>query len=186
MPEHPKPSDKKPSPRREFLKIAGLSAGSAVAAGTAPLLAEDKNENDRLQDQFFQISTFLTGHHDLDRALSNRALTALIAVDTHFPEKLQNLQQALAVEKLTDSSLLRTSLIGQDDALMATAKTIVSAWYLGYAGEPASHAMEDNARFITYSGALMYRPTMDATVIPSYARGAPSYWVNPPATIKQD
>lgn len=42
MPEHPKPSDKKPSPRREFLKIAGLSAGSAVAAGTAPLLAEDK------------------------------------------------------------------------------------------------------------------------------------------------
>lgn len=186
MPEHPKPSEKKPSPRRQFLKIAGLSAGSAVAAGTAPLLAENKNEEDRIQEQFYQISLFLTGHNDLDRALSNRALTALIASDAAFPAKLQDLQQALAVEKISDSSLLRTSQIGEDDALMATAKMIVSAWYLGYAGEPASHGMEDNAHFITYSGALMYRPTMDATVIPSYARGAPSYWVNPPASIKQD
>ncbi|MFT8737020.1 MAG: sugar dehydrogenase complex small subunit [Zymomonas mobilis] len=186
MPEYPKPSEKSESPRRQFLKIAGLSAGSAIAAGSAPLLAESKNDDERVQDQFYQISTFLTGHSDLDRGLSNRALAALTAADANFTTKFQTLQQAILTEKVSDPSLLRTSPIGQNEDLMATAKAVVSAWYLGYAGEPAIHAMEDNAHFITYSGALMYRPTMDATVIPSYARGAPSYWVNPPASIKQD
>ncbi|AEI37367.1 MAG: sugar dehydrogenase complex small subunit [Zymomonas mobilis subsp. pomaceae] len=183
--EIPSRGEGTPTNRRQFLKVAGFSAGTAIAAGTAPLLAQDNNDKP-LRDQFYSLSTFLTGHNDLDRGLSDRTWDALLAVDSDFSVKSQALRQAIAAAAITDSSLLRLSAIGQDDALMTTAKTIISAWYLGYVGTPAGHAMEDNARFISYSSALMYRPTLDATVIPSYARGGPSYWVNPPATIKQD
>lgn len=66
------------------------------------------------------------------------------------------------------------------------ALSIIAAWYLGYAGAPKTDATEDNAQFVTYENALMFRPTVDATVIPSYARGRTNYWAEPPSTIGQD
>jgi hypothetical protein len=68
-----------------------------------------------------------------------------------------------------------------DAALMATARTITSAFYLGYTGDPDSQAPHDTNGFVTFTGALMWRPTIDATIIPTYARGGTDYWVKPPA-----
>jgi len=39
---------------------------------------------------------------------------------------------------------------------------------------------------VTFTGALAYEPTADATVIPTYSRGKTNYWVNPPATLAND
>ena len=68
-------------------------------------------------------------------------------------------------------------------ALRETAATIVSAWYLGYTGTPIPLRAEDDTGFVTFTGALMYEPTMDATVRPSYARAGLNYWVEPPPFV---
>jgi hypothetical protein len=67
-----------------------------------------------------------------------------------------------------------------DQSLRDTIVTVVSAWYLGYTGTPIPLRAEDDTGFVTFTEALMYEPTMDATVHPSYARAGLNYWVEPP------
>ena len=65
-------------------------------------------------------------------------------------------------------------------AFAIRSRPIVSAWYLGYTGTPISLRAEDDTGFVTFTKALMYEPTMDATVRPTYARAGINYWVEPP------
>jgi hypothetical protein len=67
-----------------------------------------------------------------------------------------------------------------------TVKKIISAWYLGYTGTPVSLRASDNTRFVSYTDAFAYAPTLDATVIPTYSRGKTNYWVRPPITLNSD
>jgi len=56
-----------------------------------------------------------------------------------------------------------------DAALRQTLTQIVSAWYLGIVGNGA------DVELISYSQALMYRPTHGALIIPTYG-GGPGSW----------
>jgi hypothetical protein len=61
------------------------------------------------------------------------------------------------------------------------AAAIVRAWYLGIVGTDAQ------ARVVAYEHALNYAQVSDVVVLPTYARGEPHYWAEPPvlSSMKQ-
>lgn len=134
---------------------------------------------------FAQISAQLTGQEKLDPHLASRCYKALCKVDARFEDRFLHLERAAQ-----DFARPLMSHWGEFAAAYPeaseVARAIISAFYLGYTGGPRSDCTEDDAQFVAYENALMYRSTIDATVIPSYARGKTNYWVEPPATIGQD
>ncbi|MFB9134021.1 sugar dehydrogenase complex small subunit [Vibrio olivae] len=172
------------SARRHFLSS---SAALMVAAAFTPSIAwADSALLSKEQRQFSQLAHFLTGQSALSDVVIQRGFEALTAQDSaflsHSAMAWQKIQQAnlTSVDELNEHSLM------QDDAFAQTVKRVVSAFYLGYTGTPISQRAKDNTRFVTYTDALMYQPTLDATVIPSYSRARTNYWVNPPASIDND
>lgn len=134
---------------------------------------------------FLQLSQLLTAGKTLDPAISERALAALTAGDAGFATKAAALSQAIAAEGFSDMREW-SAFSARHPEMADTGMKVISAWYLGYTGTPKEHSSVDDAQFVAYHDALMYQPTIDATVVPSYARGATNYWVNPPATIAND
>lgn len=135
--------------------------------------------------QFLQLSQVLTNRPALDAVTGGRALANLTAEDHGFPAQAGALLQAVIAEKFSDMRAFNT-FIARQQALRPTALKIISAWYLGYTGSPSGNSFDDDARFVSYAGALMYQPTIDATVVPSYSRGHTNYWAQPPATLRTD
>lgn len=170
---------KNAGPMRREVMIGGASlalvaAGSAVV-GQAPVASKSA------PDIFLAVSRLVTGSRIDDPAATDRAWAQLVALDAAFPAAVQRLHAAIAAAGIRDMAALLASPLGEDVALIATARAITSAWYLGYTGKPVSLRAKDTTGFVTFTGALMYRPTIDATVIPTYARGRTDFWVDPPA-----
>ena len=163
--------------RRSFLVSTGLLGIGVALPGIGALVAPAAAATDA--ESFQALSEFLTGTQNLDRELADRAYAQLARLHTEFPQKMAALAEAVrasGAEKI-DVWLARNA---GDDALQATAVAIVSAWYLGFA---APVRPEDDRGFVTFTKALMYEPTIDATVRPTYARGAPDYWIDPPPFV---
>jgi len=135
--------------------------------------------------QFLQLSQVLTNRPALDAVTGGRALANLTAEDQAFPAQAAALLRATAAENFTDMRAFKT-FIARHEAMRPAAMKIISAWYLGYTGTPSGNSDQDDARFVSYAGALMYQPTSDATVVPSYSRGHTNYWAEPPATLATD
>ncbi|GAN61454.1 hypothetical protein ACI01nite_26240 [Acetobacter cibinongensis] len=177
--------------RRTFLRSA-LIAGVTVSVirGTGSLARADDillQAGPKLPPVAFgRVSAILTDKNNLNSTIAQRAYTALVATDSHFPEKLAALNHALESSNIKNSEDFMKSESYRDQALLDTAKAITKAWYLGHSGIPDSHDIHDNAHYIAFSQALMYQPTLDATIVPSYARAGLNYWVNPPLTIATD
>lgn len=129
-------------------------------------------------DDFMRISRLLTGHEEIADELANAAWSALVQRKSNFDNDYASLRSAItdAGVKFDDIS---DSPIGQSPELKATAIDIVSAWYLGRVGK-VENMSDDVSTFITFNDALMWRPTIDVTVIPTYSRGGPGHWVAPP------
>lgn len=155
-----------------------LRAHAVPAAPTAPAAALDLN-------RFLHLSQVLTGRPTLDPIIGGRALAALSAEDRRFSAQAGALLQAMTAASFTDMRTFKAFIAGHE-ALRPVALKIISAWYLGYTGTPAGNSDQDDARFVSYAGALMYQPTIDATVVPTYSRGATDYWAAPPATLATD
>lgn len=183
-------ADAPPSPsRRQWLGMAGaLSLGAVLlplgarawsAVPPAALPAEQLN-------RFHALSQLLTGREHLDADLSARVLTLLTEAEPAFPQQAEALGQALARAGIAHIKDYPGSPVEQDAAHKQTAMAIIGAWYLGYTGTPKSGVPTDDTRFVTYTGALMFEPTADATVIPTYARGGTNYWQHPPAHLAAD
>ena len=156
---------------------AALIAGSGVSldtliAATAPVGTPPA--------AFVATSRFVTGSALADEAAIARAWSQLVALDAGFAAAVDHLHAAVGSVGLANMSAFLASPLGKDAALLKTVETITSAWYLGYTGTPGDHVVKDDTGFVTFAGALMWRPTIDATVIPTYARGGTDYWVNPP------
>lgn len=134
---------------------------------------------------FLQLSQVLTNRPTLDAVTGGRALANLSAEDKGFSAQASALFAAITAAKFTDMRAFNTFIAGHE-ALRPVAMKIISAWYLGYTGHPSGNSFDDNARFVSYAGALMYQPTIDATVVPSYSRGHTNYWAHPPATLATD
>ncbi len=110
-----------------------------------------------------------------------RAWTQLSTLDREFPRAAERLSAAITSSGVQDMAAFLAASVSKDEALLATARTITAAFYLGFTGRPPSEGHKDTTGFVTFTGALMWRPTIDATVIPTYARGGTNFWVNPPA-----
>ncbi|MET0255432.1 MAG: sugar dehydrogenase complex small subunit [Luteibacter sp.] len=174
--------------RRRLLISAGmLAAASALlpwarmAYGQSPAQASPAE-----LDAFLALGRRLTGHSELPADVSARLFAALAAGDRNFGSQVTALARAMEAAGIDDMRRFKGSMVDNDAALKALAVTIVSGWYLGYTGEPKGSGKDDGTRFITYTGALMFRPTIDVTVIPTYARAGTDYWSAAPASIATD
>lgn len=148
----------------------GLIGQSVYAAVTA---------DQHAPDDFMWISRLLTGHEEIAEELADAAWSALVQRKSNFDDDYASLTTAITdagVSKFEDFS---GSPIELNPELKATAIDIVSAWYLGRVGKVESMS-DDASTFITYNDALMWRPTIDVTVIPTYSRGGPGHWAKPP------
>ncbi|ANH69214.1 sugar dehydrogenase complex small subunit [Mitsuaria sp. 7] len=160
---------------REGLAAAATSAvGAASAAGAAPAAAALPVAD------FLRLSVFLTGGQALDATLAGRYQVALAKRDPQFGDSARAL---LALIRSTQAGTIEQLLETPDlqDTLRAATTRIVSAWYLGIVGQDA------DAELISYAEALMYRPTKDVLVVPTYGAG-PDSWgdqpgVTPPVTL---
>jgi len=156
--------------RRTLLRgTVALAALSAFAALAGPLPAVAAGET---QQDFMQLSTFLTGH-DLDPVLGGRYLVAL---QKRNPDLITQMNALSAQIKQSGAANMDAFLAFPvtDPKLMETATKIVSAWYLGVVGDP------EDAELIAYGEALMYRPIL---AIPTYGPGPDAWGPKPDANI---
>jgi len=154
-----------------FLAGSGISVDALLAQAEAA----------KPSAAFLHVSRFVTSASLDDDAAVTRAWTQLATLDRGFPQAVENLSKAIASSGFKGMTEFLAAPIGKDEALLATARTITSAFYLGFTGTPPSAGHKDTTGFVTFTGALMWRPTIDATVIPTYARGGTDFWVRPPA-----
>ena len=146
--------------RRRWLQGAlALTAAGLTGSLTLKALADDSAAAPI--DAFMTLSQSLTARSSLDRDVGTRLLTALQKSTPDLAQQLPKLAGALAAGSA-------------DAAQQALALKIMEAWYLGTV---------DNA-VITYEQALMYPPIADVIVMPSFARGVPGYWAQPPRLLQ--
>lgn len=159
----------------------------ALLVGSVSLLPFQRNAFAAAPaSDFMRLSLLLTTRSALSSEQGQRLFDALSAGDPQFAAGLQALQQAIAADGFSDMAQFAAFAGRHEPQVKATAMAIISGWYLGYTGEPVSHSSNDPTRFVAFRDALMYQPTLDATVIPTYSRGQTNYWVKPPATIATD
>ncbi|WP_256666150.1 MULTISPECIES: sorbitol dehydrogenase family protein [unclassified Pseudomonas] len=175
--------------RRKLLYSGAALTGAGLFAPlwASSALAQDVNSaaSDDIES-LRQLSMFLLERQTLDATLSLRILAQCTQSDPQFPDKMKALWSKVGQHHLRSVSQLSGSPFYRDSVMKDTVQKIVSAWYLGYTGTPVSLRATDGTRLVTFTGALAYEPTTDATVIPTYSRGKTNYWVNPPATLAND
>lgn len=164
--------------RRTVLAAALAGASGLAATGSLFSLAQAASVDGGSPIGFMAVSRLLTGH-TLDDSLADRAWKAIAQANPQFPERFDALVSAIQKTGLSDMSQWASSPLAGDSDVKATALAIISAWYLGRVGEMKERET-DGPVFITYAGALMWRPTLDVTVIPTYSRGKPGFWKDKP------
>lgn len=162
--------------RRHFLAMLSSlpfaeSLGKAALAQTSP--AADAGT--------VRTARVLTGRADLAETVIARATTFQIALDAGFEARLKDL---VAIIGNAEPGQRESVIAGLSDANAKTAIELISPLYLGYTGSPSAVKAVDNARFVTFLDALMYEPTADNSIRPSYARGGPNYWTAIPADVR--
>ena len=164
--------------RRAFIAtgVFALSAFGGARWLIAPAEASDS-------DDFRALSAFLTSSDDVDPAIAARAFGQLTELDPTFPDKISTLSDVVASSQAPSMDDFLAHPASSGTRLRETMVTIVSAWTLGYTGTPIALRAEDDTGFVTFLGALQFRPTMDATVRPTYARDGLNYWVEPPPFV---
>lgn len=129
--------------------------------------------NDAEFAAFMDLSRYLTGKNSLDVEIGHAIFANLVDGDLHFTQQVAQLNDFVASSK-TPANGLQQVLDGSQPALATVPKRIMPAWYLGVVGTGA------RARTVAYEQALMYPPISDVIVMPSFARGVPGYWAQPP------
>lgn len=174
-PQHP--DSTMPISRRTLLNGAAL-AGTALALGGAGMLAmplaDAADAATTAPAGFLKLSEFLTGGQGLGAALAARFQATLTRQDPSFDAAVVALEQYVAATApaTIDDLLARPDLAVP---LRKTITQIVSAWYLGIVG------VDEKAELVSYADALMYRPTRDVLVVPTYGAGPDSWGPQPAA-----
>jgi len=155
-------------PRRSLLRGSVTLGLVALAGGLGPwqsVMAEGDQD-------FIALSQFLVSR-PVNPVLAARYYRALSRRAPNFSGNVGALRQLVDGQgfKHVDEYLAQAN---PDPSLKATATSIISAWYLGIVGELA------DAELISYSEALMYRPTHGILIIPTYG-GGPESWGAKPA-----
>ncbi|MDI9221560.1 sugar dehydrogenase complex small subunit [Pantoea sp. EA-12] len=116
---------------------------------------------------FLDVSQFLVSR-SVGPVLGQRYFEALTRHDPQFRQKLDSLNALLQQRHFAHVDDFLAAL-GTDNGDWQTAKTIISAWYTGVVGTGS------DLELIAYAEALMYLPTRDILVVPTYG-GGPFYW----------
>lgn len=167
-----------PISRRALVGTAVL-AGTAFAIGGTAILGTSNAfaaaAAKAASADFLRLSEFLTGGKPLEAGLATRYQAALARLDPTFDAAASELQRYVTDAKATsiDALLARPDLA---EPLRKTITQIVSAWYLGIVNN------DTDVELVSYAQALMYRPTADVLVIPSYG-GGPDSWGEKPANL---
>lgn len=161
--------------RRTFLAVAAGTAIAALASTPMSWLPRAQAADSAAgvaSAAFLRVSMFVTGQYDLDQQTSSRFFAALSRRDAAFAAKIDALLAHVDQAKFDnmDAFLAATPA---DAALLATATSVVSAWYLGIVGDAA------DAELITYADALMYRPTRGILAVPTYGPGPLAWGARP-------
>lgn len=150
--------------------LAISSFGGSLASLSSQVMAAD---NPRAYQAFLRFSRFITAKQTLDNRLGQSIFVALSNEDPKFAVVLKEL--VMLVEKTSAKpATLQAMLDSAHPTLSPIPRLILRAWYLGFVG------FGPTARAIAYESALMYPPVADVMVMPSYARGLPGYWAEPP------
>lgn len=154
--------------RRTFLGSSAI--GSLIAVMPLRSIAQGA----MLDADFMVLSQFVTGHKMLDVTVGQGLLTGLRAQYPDFDAQASALQAQIDARKPADVQALADALGG--NPLHDTLLAIVRGWYSGVVAE-GSHAT-----VYAFEKALMYRPSLDAVPIPTYALNGPNWWTaEPPA-----
>lgn len=154
--------------RRHFLRLM-LASGIIISVpitGSLATAAEPEN-------RFHRVSQALTGRQQLDPTISQRLYALLTRQNPLFPQRLAQLAEHLSRSEARAPEALLASLSEEE---VNTALTIITPWYLGYTGNPATTRATDDAHFVSFLSALMYEPTADLTPRPSYSQRGSDYW----------
>lgn len=125
------------------------------------------------ENRFHRVSQALTGRQQLDPTISQRLYALLTRQNPLFPQRLAQLAEHLSRSKARAPEALLASLSEEE---VNTALAIITPWYLGYTGNPATTRATDDAHFVSFLSALMYEPTADLTPRPSYSQRGSDYW----------
>ena len=160
--------------RRYFLQL--MVGASAIVLFPLHSVRASKVSS-RYVEQLLKASELLTGRQGLPVSVAERLSALLKKHDAQFPQRLARL--FIHLDALSDDD--RQNVVGKlDDQDVQTALTIISPWYLGFTGHPSTTKATDDAEFVTFLSALMYEPTQDMTIRPSYARAGGDYWAEVP------
>ncbi|HAK35537.1 MAG TPA: hypothetical protein DCM44_13500 [Pantoea sp.] len=154
--------------RRHFLRLM-LASGIIISVpitGSLATAAEPEN-------RFHRVSQALTGRQQLDPTISQRLYALLTRQNPLFPQRLAQLAEHLSRSEARAPEALLASLSEEE---VNTALAIITPWYLGYTGNPATTRATDDAHFVSFLSALMYEPTADLTPRPSYSQRGSDYW----------
>lgn len=174
------------SRRHVLIGMAAISASALMPWATRSWADQPDQVSEQEVLDFLALSERLTGRPKLQAKIAGRAYQGLLSLDANFPARMRQLVEAMDRAQLRDMRQFRTFAADQPQELVQTATSIISAWYLGCTGKIQGHGASDDTHFVSYTGALMYEPTIDATVIPTYSRGHTNYWIDPPATLAND
>lgn len=169
--------------RRQFIFGSAIVAAAGLVGlarhaglpgiGNALAQAASGGANDADFAAFMRLSQYLTGKNSLDADIGHAIFANLIDGDPHFTQQVAQLNDFVA-SSTTPANGLQAVLDSSQPALANVPKRIMPAWYLGVVGTGAK------ARTVAYEQALMYPPIADVIVMPSFARGVPGYWAQPP------
>ncbi|ARU93964.1 sugar dehydrogenase complex small subunit [Tatumella citrea] len=167
--------------RRSFLiKITALLASFTLIPAHA-VITTPADVGASVISQLQTTAQFLTESQQ-DPQLIIRAANALLKVNSNFAGDLQQLSSLIADNHIANLKDLKTSNLFEGKP-QQTAKDILSALYLGYAGTPVMLSSEDNVVFVAYAQARTYQLTKDFTPVPSYSRWKSGYWAHLPAGV---
>ncbi|ARN23441.1 sugar dehydrogenase complex small subunit [Piscinibacter gummiphilus] len=168
-----------PVSRRTLLGSAAVAGSALALGGVASLAVTDAAAASPSPAEFLRLSEFLTGGQPLEEGLATRFQAALARRDPRFGDAVAALQRYVSDSRAAgiDELLDRPDL---GEPLRKTITQIVSAWYLGIVGDDAE------TELVAYAQALMYRPTKDVLVVPSYGGGPDSWGEKPAATHTPD
>ncbi|CAN5565553.1 sugar dehydrogenase complex small subunit [soil metagenome] len=164
-----------PISRRALLGTAVAASAAIAIGGTAVLGTSNAFAAATASTDFLRLSEFLTGGKPLEAGLAARYQASLARLDPKFAAAAAELQRYVSDANAPniDALLARPDLSAP---LRKTITQVVSAWYLGIVNN------DTDVELISYAGALMYQPTADVLVIPSYG-GGPDSWGAKPANL---
>lgn len=155
--------------RRTFLRM--MISSSVIIS--VPAIMPAALAGPGSEETLLFVSQTLTGRQGLDPAISQR-LYLLLSRQTHdFDQQLTRLAERLR-RHIHLSPEERLAQLSEEE--VTTALSIITPWYLGYTGNPATTRATDDAQFVTFLSALMYEPTVSITPRPSYSQRGHDYW----------